>query len=61
MLDDTLKVCTLLLGVSCLGPIGGTAEAQKGENSRALVVFRFRHTVQAATSLAARDAAIAVD
>jgi len=57
MLDDTLKVCTLLLAFLAWA-IGGTAEAQKGEDSRALVVFGSA-PVQGSNVTAARDAAIA--
>jgi hypothetical protein len=57
MFVDTLKVCTLLLAI--LGwAVGGTAEAQKGEDSRALVVFGSA-PVQGSNVTAARDAAIA--
>lgn len=57
MFVDTLKVCTLFLAI--LGwAVGGTAEAQKGEDGRALVVFGSA-PVQGSNVTAARDAAIA--
>jgi hypothetical protein len=56
-LVDTLNICTLFL-VLFVGVVGGTAEAQKGEDSRSLVVFGSA-PVQGSNVAAARDAAIA--
>jgi len=57
MLVDTLKVCILLLAIFAWA-VGGNAEAQKGEDSRTLVVFGSA-AVQGSNVTAARDAAIA--
>lgn len=56
-LADILKACTLLV-VLCAWAAGGTAEAQKVEDTRTLVVFGSA-PVQGSNVTAARDAAIA--
>jgi hypothetical protein len=56
-LAGILKACTLLI-VLCAWAAGGTAEAQKIEDTRTLVVFGSA-PVQGSNVTAARDAAIA--
>lgn len=56
-LGDILKACSLVI-VLCAWAAGGTAEAQKSEDTRTLVVFGSA-PVQGSNVTAARDAAIA--
>jgi len=56
-LADVLKACTLIMGL-CVWVADGTAEAQKVDDTRTLVVFGSA-PVQGSNVTAARDAAIA--